>query len=422
MGSIYDWVAFSLIALLAISSVFVLWPRGWPVWLQSLIFWAVIVRILGCIVRLEVALRFYGTGDAIYYYNAGWRHAQEFRDFDFSAVAEQARWWGTPFIEMLSGLVLTIIGPSIRGESLIFSMLPLVGLLLIGFAFSRDIGATNLRRYLTLLLLWPSLWFWPSSVGKESIVLLALGLVTYGYSGRRGRTGWLMVAAGLALVMGIRPHIAMMVGVALGIADWLAPFQRWNAPRVVRGIALAAAALLTVSASLRQLGLEGADVGGIREFIDLRAGLTGRGGSQIAGTTGLLAIPQAFMNVLLRPFPWEATNPFVLFSSAEVVLLWVLLARRRRTVFASLHNWRESQLLLFVLPLTIVLILFYGAFVSNLGILARQRVVILPFLFIALERAPFSRGRRPTLRRRREAGAMGGGGSNRTSISFAGED
>jgi hypothetical protein len=88
---------------------------------------------------------------------------------------------------------------------------------------------------------------------------------------------------------------------------------------------------------------------------------------------------------LLRPFPWEVSNPLVLLSAAEVLVFWGLLLQRRDR-FALLFNlWRQSRLLRLLFPLVAVLIFFYGGFVSNLGILARQRVVILPFMFVFVE-------------------------------------
>jgi hypothetical protein len=77
----------------------------------------------------------------------------------------------------------------------------------------------------------------------------------------------------------------------------------------------------------------------------------------------------------------------MLLSGIEVVVFWALVWHRRHSL-RSFLRWRESRLLLLVVPLTLILTLFYGGFVANLGILARQRVVVLPFMFLLAEAAP----------------------------------
>ena len=36
------------------------------------------------------------------------------------------------------------------------------------------------KRYLLILLFFPSLPYWPASIGKEALMMLALGVVSYG--------------------------------------------------------------------------------------------------------------------------------------------------------------------------------------------------------------------------------------------------
>jgi hypothetical protein len=145
---------------------------------------------------------------------------------------------------------------------------------------------------------------------------------------------------------------------------------------------LVVAAAIVVNNALSQLGVD--EVGGTQAFIERRGGNTEVGGSRIERPTGVFAVPMAFINVLARPFPWEARNPMSLLSALEMTVLWIYAFRNRKRLADALRRWRTDRLIRVALMLALVLTLAYGLNYGNLGIIARQRVVILPFLFIVL--------------------------------------
>ncbi len=389
MNDAYDIAAFVVVSGLCVVGAAGLSPATWPSGFRRIVVVAVIARIFGCTARLWVVTDYYGRGDALRYFDTGWWMADAMRGGDFGPLMSVSKAWGTPFVERVSAAVLFVVGPSLRAEFVIFSMFPLIGLCLIAVSFSRMMPGADMRRVSALLLLWPSLVFWPSSVGKESLILLAVGLTVYGYASvgllRAG-----MLSAGLLLAMGIRPHIAMMLAVCVAMAEWLKPVRTMSWQQIMRGAALAILAVVTVASGLEQFGLD--DATAVQDFIDTKAAATQTGGSRIAVVGGPAALPMAFVNVLMRPFPWEVRNPLVAISVIEIVLFWGLVgsAGLPRAFFRS---WRTSQALRYLVPVTVVLIVFYGALVSNLGILARQRVVVLPFLFLIAESARVLKGR-----------------------------
>jgi hypothetical protein len=106
-----------------------------------------------------------------------------------------------------------------------------------------------------------------------------------------------------------------------------------------------------------------------------------------------LGLPVAIINVLFRPFPWEAGNIMMVMSSLEIVFLWGLLLVRRRQLLESLRGWRTSRLLCLAGAFILVYSISFGMTVSNLGIIARQRIFVFPFLFVFLEAmVPATRG------------------------------
>ncbi len=102
---------------------------------------------------------------------------------------------GTAFIEGFTGYVYLLLGPTLIGGFLFFSWLGFWGLLLFQRAFATALPDGDARRYALLVLFLPSLLFWPSSIGKEAWMTLALGLGAYGAArcspaGRAASRSW----------------------------------------------------------------------------------------------------------------------------------------------------------------------------------------------------------------------------------------
>src|SRR5204863_3854856 len=108
-------------------------------------------------------------------------------------------------------------GPSLLGAFFIFSWAGFWGLYLFYRAFCIAVPEGDHRRYALLILLLPSLLFWPSSLGKEAWMTLGLGLFAYG--GARiithQRYGFMVVLAGVLATAAVRPHVAAMGLLAL---------------------------------------------------------------------------------------------------------------------------------------------------------------------------------------------------------------
>ena len=342
---------------------------------------AVMARVVGSTARFEVLERFYaGVGDAKRYFGFGVMHAADIRalDFTFLIGPEHRHWWGTRFLENLSAFVITIVGDNIRSGFLAFALFSLSGATLCALAF-RNAGHDE-KRYAAWVLLWPSLCFWPSSMGKDAVMMLGIGLCVYGYVGVKGRMKLAHLLSGIAVLTCIRPHIATLIAFALIAAEVFRNSKAeggWWRRLLLVGMGLAAAVI-----GLSQFGLEISDLEGIQEKFEQGSSRTAKGGSAFEASAGVWAIPMALVNCLMRPFPWEAHHIFALVASLEVWAFWTYVGVRRKALREALSNWRQDRILRFGLPVGLLLAFFYGLAMSNLGIIARQRVVILPFLFI----------------------------------------
>jgi hypothetical protein len=189
--------------------------------------------------------------------------------------------------------------------------------------------------------------------------------------------------------------------------------------RIAQGIVLALVAVVVLQNALSQLGLADADTEGVQEFMQKHAGLAQGGESDISSPGGGWSqVPMAAVNILMRPFPWEAHNPQALVAALEMTFFWYLVWRRRQRIGGVLRHFRGDRFLRMAIPMVGVYVLMLGLVFGNLGIIARQRTAILPLLFLILEAVPrdYIVRLKARLERRRRATVKAPGGLPPTGI------
>ncbi len=392
MDEIFGFVA--LIALVILIAVAVLSSRLHPA-LKFLIVAGLFLRVVGSWVRHLVLFNVYaGSGDARVYFRGGRAYADRMLQGDFSMFVNQAEWfknvwWGTQFVYFPSGLVATVIGPSLQGAFLAFSLLSFLGLIGFAVAFRRSYPDVPLSKYVRWIWLFPSLWYWPSSVGKEAILLMGLGVAMWGFIGKRGRINWPLLMIGVFFVFAIRPQVAAVFLLSLVLSHWLSVGGRWTFKKVAQGVAILAVGLFGISQSMESIGVDGLDVEGVQTYMEGKSGSGIKGGSGIGEVgVGVYAVPLALINILFRPFPWEAHNTMSLISSVEIWFFWAFVWWRRRQLVQTLRHWRSDRFLSMAVPFILIYAATLGMVIANLGIIARQRIFLFPFLFLLLEAAP----------------------------------
>ena len=76
------------------------------------------------------------------------------------------------------------------------------------------------RRYALLIFLWPTMLFWPSSIGKDCWMVFTLGIGALGAARvlMRRPGGYTLLVVGTLLGSLVRPHVALLELVAFGLA------------------------------------------------------------------------------------------------------------------------------------------------------------------------------------------------------------
>lgn len=371
----YEMLGFALVLGLAIIALAILSARLSPP-LRRLLWLAFGLRVAGAVARYLVLFHAYGgSGDALAYFQEGLSLQDALFGLDFATIEyEYGRLWGTAFVTMASAIVLAAIGPTLLGEFLVFSLASLLGVWLMARAAAQDPDDLEFERYGLLLACSPSLCFWPCSVGKDAIIILGLGMIVRGYVGRHARPLWIILAAGLALVAAVRPHLAAMAGVSLVAAEVIPGDGRgWSVGRAVKLLFLSGCAIMLVIQMGESFAFDPTELASLEDFIDHAAHQT-LDGTTIQMNSGLARFVLAPVNVLCRPFPWEAHNIGAVIASFELLGLWGYAWLHRRRLTHSLRTFHHHRATRFALPCGVLMAIAFGLTFFNLGILARQRV------------------------------------------------
>ena len=252
------------------------------------------------------------------------------------------------------------------------------------------------RRYALLLLLLPSMLFWPASLGKEALIVFGIGLAAYGSSLLlTGYRTWLLpLVLGLVVTAVIRPHITAALFAALAAAWFLRkrtrPADELTPLTYVGGLAgILAAGALVASYAATFLGVDSLSVSGVDSAIAGTTELTDEGGSTFDPATvhNPLDLPFAFFTVVFRPMIIEAANPQMLVAAAEGTLLLVLMALSWRSLLKVPGRLHRQPYLIFALVYVVIFVYAFSNF-GNFGILTRQRVQVLPFVLVLLVLRP----------------------------------
>ncbi len=312
---------------------------------------------------------YYG-GDALGYYQLSL-----LGDIDFD--------WGTRGVEIFTSIFTKVLGLSLIGTFLVFQIFGFIGLLAFDAALREvtQYKSRQIRRFATLIVFLPSVSFWSSAIGKDSLSFMAMGLALWAAM-KLNRRVVLMVIAILVMLF-VRPHIAGMM--VIGLAGSMV-FQRKTSiiQRVIFG-----AAALAATAVLVPLGLNYAGVGENASSSDIMSYIEGREGQNLQGGSSVdianMSFPMKLFTYLFRPLPFEANSIFSLLASVDnIILLFLFIAGIRAAIKKKLpiqfaeHNrmflWIYCFLVWIVLAMT----------TANLGIAMRQKWMFAPMLIFLL--------------------------------------
>ena len=390
------WVAMFLVPMLILATAPAL-ARQAARERDRMLFWmllaALLLKLAGAIVRYVIAIKVYGGFvDAVDYHLYGAEIAANFRAGHFDTGLESLT--STDFIRFFTGLMYTVIGPSPYAGFLLYSWLAFWGMFYAYRAFTIAVPGGNRHSYARLLFFLPSMLYWPSSIGKDAWMLFALGLAAFGLA--RILTGWtwrglVITAVGLWMAAVVRPHVAGMAAIGIAVAYMVGrPQRRGGYSWVIKLAALPAMVVLAVvllgqtAAFLEKQGLDPED--GVTSVFEQNASRTSKGGSSYEGAppgTSPALLPWAAVTILFRPFLFEAHNAQAAVTALESTVLLGLAIARWRPILRTVRRFRRLPYVTFVVVYGLLFVVAFSS-IGNFGIIARERVQLLPFFFVLL--------------------------------------
>jgi hypothetical protein len=232
--------------------------------------------------------------------------------------------------------------------------------------------------YTYLILLMPSIHYWTSAIGKDSLFFFGLCMTFWAAMNYKRRL--IVFGAGFLLMLAIRPHIAIVSGAAFTLAVLVDK----NTRMLIKVPLFAAGVGVTIYAAWSLRSTFGIDVTNVDVFSDVLAGrdalLTTEdaGRSVVSGSFFFLLI-----SLLFRPFFIDAPGAFGFVASTEnlfVLGFIVTLFAYGRTL---MKLFRRVPFMRYVLVATVIITFVLTLGYYNVGLGIRQKAtMILPGLMV----------------------------------------
>jgi hypothetical protein len=339
---------------------------------------------------LQLGTAQWGASDQLMYSDQGNRIAATASSFQDFFTLKQL--WGidsgTQFIISTTAILFKLIGPSIITATVVFSLVAFWGQYLYYLTFREAFPDADSRVAALGLFMWPSIVFWTAELGKDALMLFSLGLCSYGVarlSKQKTPAIFALVVVGFLGAFFVRPHIATLLVMSIA-ASFILKVRTarvlTTSRRFVRLLLLAVFSVIVVfvCAQFLQLTSLADTMGRINGSMQSNA-LDGSGfnpGSTLASRLALAPL------LLIRPYPWEINGFSAGLVSAEGVLLLVLVSFRYKGLKMVIKGALTSGFGVFVLWFVSLNVALFGMGMSNFGLLARQRVMILPMIALLL--------------------------------------
>jgi hypothetical protein len=394
---VQDWIGFS-VYLISVSCIPVLLYRPFiksvdahfPTWLFILAFF---VKLSASALRYWTLVDIYSSmGDAIQYHEKGMEIASFLSSGDFSPLSQLKG--GTSGLDLLTGIIYTLFPQNMEGAFVLFAALAFVGSIFFYRAFVIAFPDRPRALYRVLIFFLPSILFWPSSLGKDAIVFMGLGVAAYGMVlllRKNSVRGLIWVSAGLAALLVVRPYTAGFFIFAAGTASIFVPdrtSRRSLGLWLVSGCLLVVIGFFVVQQSadfLKDSGMKEFSWQGVVDFYQSRKASSTGGGSRVLTpvVVTLLGPFYAIVTILFRPFPWEAHNPQSLIASLETLVWLTLIVKRRKLFLSRIRSALRDPFVAFIIIFSLTMIMVQTT-TGNFAIIARQRVQFLPFFLMLL--------------------------------------
>jgi hypothetical protein len=230
-----------------------------------------------------------------------------------------------------------------------------------------------------LLLFLPGLHFWTGAIGKDAPAFLGIAMSVWAAMHLKQRA--FAMGLGLALMMVVRPHVAMLALIALAFAALLDRKTSLLLKSLLLAVVASGAVVVAMSVeTTTRVDVSSAE--SVSQYMEARGSLDESSGADRAIMEGSIAVK--LFSLWFRPFFIDAENAMGYIASLENTVLMIMFAilawhlRIARGAFARVLYIRFASVLF--VALTILL----AAVSYNIGLGLRQKMMAMPCFIVIL--------------------------------------
>lgn len=291
---------------------------------------------------------------------------------------------GTAFIVLLTRLFSYYLDFSFLSVSLIFNIFGTIGLIAFDGAmrYASFDKKKSIRILASLVIFLPSVSFWSSAIGKDSLSFMSVGIALWAASDffRRSK----LMYFSILLMFLIRPHIAalMIFGIFSSII-----FNSKNSAKkkLVTSLLLLlfAAGFLPFVLNYAGLGDVG-NIGGVEDYISERQESNLDGGSSV-DLSSMNPLMQLF-TYLFRPMLFEASSVLSVAAALDNLVLLFIFLLGLKGIWKSWGKQDHAIIgnRIFMWSYSIFAWIILAVTTANLGISIRQKWMFVPMLMFLL--------------------------------------
>jgi hypothetical protein len=364
----------------------VAYAEGNP-WLLRVPMISLVLHLLAAPGQIFVVDHFYhGIADWNRYVHQGAQLSSDYRHFNFITPPDSRQIVNDGSVSIAAGIVMAIVGVNQLATFLVLSFLSFIGAIFFYRAFTLTFAGGDHRRYALMLFLMPSLIFWTADVSKEALMMLALGLIAYGAAKflARKRGGFILVAPGVFIGAYVRPNelLLMIAGFAVAMMIPTASSRKsfGGVRRLISLVFLGGLLVLSAQVTVKYLH-QGINTSSL-QTTNANNTITGGSGG-VPYSSNYAYYPRDVYEVLFNPLPFNAHGFGERVAALENTIIVVL-------ILTSLRNLRLVPRAAFARPYVMLCLVYTVTFIyafaslGNLGLIERERVLVIPFLFVLL--------------------------------------
>ena len=291
----------------------------------------------------------------------------------------------TTFIDFVSWPFINVLGFNYEMMMVLFSWFGYLGFLY-SYLFFRENIPIKIKvfkniDFLVLTLFLPNMHFWTASLGKGSIIFF--GLMMFVYSMKSPKTRWFTLLLSSFLVYFIRPHVFLFIAVGVVLGYMTGKEKISFGRKFIIYVLMVGGLILAQDQILGMAGLNNSEdlVEDFESFSTTRSGELADSGSGV--NMASYPLPLKLFTFWFRPLFFDAPGVLGLIVSVENLIYLLLFIKILRKDFIK---FIKNSPILVKMSLTVFFLssLALTFVMSNLGIIMRQKSMVMYFLFFVI--------------------------------------